>query len=75
MDDEFDIGTNKMHIIFCRNVIIYFDRKTQELVLNRLCRRLIEDGYIFMGHSETLNALRVPLKPVSANVYRKIGEL
>lgn len=74
MDDEFDIGMDKMHIIFCRNVIIYFDRNTQERVLNRLCRHLIRGGYIFMGHSETLNGLRVPLAPVSTTVYRKISE-
>ena len=71
MDDEFDMGRYKMHVIFCRNVIIYFDRETQEVVLNRLCRYLIRGGYLFMGHSETLNGLRVPLAPVFTTVYKK----
>ncbi|BBO68970.1 chemotaxis protein methyltransferase [Desulfosarcina alkanivorans] len=61
-----------MDIIFCRNVIIYFDRPTQEKVLNHLCRCLTRGGYIFMGHSETLNGLKVPLSPVAPTVYRKI---
>jgi chemotaxis protein methyltransferase CheR len=74
MDDEFDIGMDRMHIIFCRNVIIYFDHNTQEKVLNRLCRHLIKGGYIFMGHSETLNGLRVPLSPVFTTVYKKTME-
>jgi len=72
MDDDFGMEKEKMHIIFCRNVIIYFERRTQEIVLNRLCRHLIKGGYIFMGHSETLNGLNLPLTQVSTTVYRKI---
>jgi len=60
-----------MDVIFCRNVIIYFDRPTQEIVLNRLCRHLIPGGYMFIGHSETLNGLNVPLVQASPTVYRK----
>ena len=71
MDDDFEIR-DPMEVIFCRNVIIYFDRSTQEKVLNRLCRHLIPGGYLFMGHSETLNGLKVPLVPVAPTVYRKV---
>ena len=60
-----------MDVIFCRNVIIYFDRPTQELVLNRLCKHLMPGGYIFMGHSETLNGLQVPLVQAAPTIYRK----
>lgn len=60
MDEDFGIRT-PMAIIFCRNVIIYFDKMTQEILLNRLCRHLIPGGYLFMGHSETLHGLNVPL--------------
>jgi len=60
-----------MDIIFCRNVIIYFDRPTQEKLLNRLCDHLVPGGYIFMGHSETLSGLRVPLVSAGPTVYRK----
>lgn len=71
MDREFKIG-QAMDIIFCRNVIIYFDMPTQERLLNNFCRCLSPDGYIFMGHSETLHGLKVPLAPVAPTVYRKI---
>lgn len=71
MDDSYDIH-ERMDIIFCRNVIIYFDRPTQEQVLNRLCRHLIPGGFMFMGHSETLGGLRVPLTPVAPTIYQKV---
>lgn len=68
-----DFGMREpLDIIFCRNVIIYFDRPTQERLLNRFCRHLNDGGYVFMGHSETLHGLDVPLVQVSPTVYRKI---
>ena len=60
-----------VHVIFCRNVLIYFDRTTQTAVLNMLCDYLLEGGYLFVGHSETLNGLNVPLEAVATTVYRK----
>jgi len=60
-----------MDIIFCRNVIIYFDRPTQEVVLDRICSYLNPGGYLFTGHSETLNGMNLPLVPVSHTVYRQ----
>ena len=59
-------------VIFFRNVIIYFDRPTQERALNSICRHLKPEGALFLGHSETLNGLSVPLKPVVSTIYRKI---
>lgn len=70
MDPDYKM-TNKMDIIFCRNVIIYFDRPTQQSVLTRLCRCLRSHGYLFMGHSETLNGFDLPLKQIASTVYRK----
>ena len=72
MDEEY--GMPEMHVIFCRNVIIYFNRHTQILLLQRLCRRLAPGGYIFMGHSETLHGMPLPLIPVAAAIYRKTDE-
>ena len=63
--------SEKMDVIFCRNVIIYFDQPTQELVLNNLCNHLLPGGFIFMGHSENLNGLRAPLTQVAPTIYRK----
>ncbi len=60
-----------MDVIFCRNVIIYFDRPTQERLLNRFCRHLSPGGYVFLGHSETLHGLDVPLIQVAPTIYRK----
>jgi chemotaxis protein methyltransferase CheR len=58
-------------VIFCRNVMIYFDRPTQEKVLNRLARCLLPDGFLFVGHSESLHDLKVPLQPVAPAVYQR----
>jgi chemotaxis protein methyltransferase CheR len=69
---DHDFGMRELQdIIFCRNVIIYFDRLTQEKVLERLCQHLIPGGYLFMGHSETLSSLDLPLESVGPMVYRK----
>jgi chemotaxis protein methyltransferase CheR len=61
-----------MDVIFCRNVIIYFDKPTQERLLNRFYRQLVTGGYLFLGHSETISGLNVPLRPVASTVYRKL---
>lgn len=71
MDSSFCIH-EKLDIVFFRNVLIYFDRPTQEAVLKRICHHLNTESYMFLGHSETLNGLEVPLTPVTTAVYRKI---
>lgn len=71
MDSDFKMS-NAMDIIFCRNVIIYFDRPTQCGVLSRLCRCLKPNGFLFMGHSETLNGFDLPLKQMASTVYRRL---
>ena len=71
MDDDFGIY-EPFDVIFCRNVVIYFDRPTQEQLLNKFYKHLTNDGFIFMGHSETLNGLDVPLVMVHPTVYRKM---
>lgn len=70
MDDDFGMR-EPMDIIFCRNVVIYFDKRTQERLLNKFARHLIPGGYLFMGHSETLSGLDVPFVQVASTVYRK----
>jgi chemotaxis protein methyltransferase CheR len=69
MDDDFAIR-EKMDVIFCRNVIIYFDRPTQAKLLNKFCRQMVPGGYLFMGHSETLHGLNVPLVQAAPTIYR-----
>jgi chemotaxis protein methyltransferase CheR len=70
MDDYYDINNN-FDIIFCRNVIIYFDRITQEKVLNKLCTKLKPEGYFFLGHSESITNMKIDLETIKPTIYRK----
>ncbi len=70
MDADFGLS-EPLDIIFCRNVIIYFDRATQVKFLSRLAGRLAAGGYFFAGHSESLQGMDLPLTPVAPSVYRK----
>lgn len=63
---------NPMDVIFCRNVIIYFDKPTQEGLFARLCDCLRPGGYLFIGHSESLTGMSLPLEPQAPTVYRKV---
>lgn len=62
---------NFYHVIFCRNVIIYFERKDQINLVRQFHDALVPGGYLFMGHSESLNGFGVPLQQESATIYRK----
>jgi len=65
----------KFDFIFCRNVMIYFDKKTQEGIVNRFYNHLDDGGYLFIGHSESLNGVKSPFKYELPAVYRKGGVL
>ncbi|MBF0629757.1 MAG: chemotaxis protein CheR [Magnetococcales bacterium] len=69
MDSSYNIS-QAMDIIFCRNCLIYFDRPTTEAIVNKLCRHLAPGGYFFVGHSETLNNLKVPVTQVAPTIYQ-----
>ena len=58
------------HAIFCRNVMIYFDKDTQEQLVNRFACCMQPGGYLLTGHSESLTGLKHPLQYVSPSVYR-----
>ncbi len=62
---------NPLHAIFCRNVMIYFDRPTREQLVNRFIEKLAPGGYLFTGHSESLTGFRTALKSVANAVYQK----
>jgi chemotaxis protein methyltransferase CheR len=70
MDADFGL-TQKADVIFCRNVIIYFDRPTQERILRNLASQLVTGGYAFVGHSESLHDMNLPLVPIAPALYRK----
>jgi chemotaxis protein methyltransferase CheR len=71
MDNVYQVS-NHFDVIFCRNLLIYFDRKTQENVLRKLLVKLPTDGYLFIGHSESLHGLDLPLKSVQPTIYVKV---
>lgn len=58
-------------VIFCRNVMIYFDRPTQEELVNKLTRRLVPGGYLMVGHSESLTGIKHSLQLVKPAIYRR----
>ncbi len=70
MDDSWDVPA-RFEIIFCRNVLIYFDKPTQERIIRHLLHHLIPGGYLFLGHSETVFSMNLPLKTVGPTAYRK----
>jgi chemotaxis protein methyltransferase CheR len=71
MDGTYGIN-EKFDIIFCRNVLIYFDRETQEDVINKLCTALKPGGYFFLGHSESITNFNVPLKQIKPTFFQRI---
>ena len=70
LDDDYRLG-GPQHVIFCRNVMIYFDDATRAGVLWRLREQLHPGGYLFVGVSESLGNLCGGLEPVSHGVYRR----
>jgi chemotaxis protein methyltransferase CheR len=71
MDSEYSIA-ERADAIFCRNVMIYFDRTNQENILRKLSGRLVSGGYLYVGHSESLHDMDLPLLPVAPAIYRKV---
>ncbi len=72
MDHYYNVP-DSFDIIFCRNVLIYFDRETQEKVINKLCSKLKTNGFFFLGHSESITNFEVPLNQLRPTIFRKKG--
>lgn len=70
MSDRFNIS-DLFQVIFCRNVIIYFDRERQQRLLRKLYSYLVPGGFLFLGHSETLAGMELGLESYAPTVYRK----
>lgn len=71
MDENYYIR-EKFHAIFCRNVLIYFDKKNQYDIISKQIAHLVPGGYYFMGHSESLHDLDLPLERVAPSTYKKV---
>jgi len=63
----------KFHVIFLRNVMIYFDNDTKRKVVARLVDKLRPGGYLIVGHSESLNGINETVKMVKPTIYRLPG--
>ena len=68
--DKFPFNTI-FQFIFCRNVMIYFDKKTQERLVNKFYHCIIPGGYLMIGHSESLTGVNHPFKYIQPSVYQK----
>lgn len=63
----------KFDFIFCRNVMIYFEREVQYRLLKQFCKSLNPGGLLFIGHSESITGFSLPLKHVRPTIFTKIG--
>jgi len=64
--------TGEMDVIFCRNVMIYFDKVTQEKLIRKFYGCLRQGGYLFIGHSESIASINHDFHQVEATTYRKL---
>lgn len=72
MDEYYAIPESSIDALFCRNVMIYFDRGTQNKLLERFCRYLKTGEHLFLGHSETVQGFNLPLVRIASTIYRKV---
>jgi chemotaxis protein methyltransferase CheR len=73
MDEHYAVDAG-FHIIFCRNVLIYFDKPTQETIIRKLVNVLCPGGFLIIGHAESLSGMTLPLAVVQPTVYTKIEQ-
>lgn len=64
-------GLGNFDLILLRNVMIYFQQETRRQVVQRIVQQLRPGGYLFVGHSESLNGIAAGLQPVRPSVYRR----
>ena len=70
MDKDYGMIRAPLDVIFCRNVLIYFDKIIQEQIIRKFCTILKPGGLLFLGHSESIMGMTIPLKQVQPTVYR-----
>ncbi len=70
MDERYPMP-GQLPFIFCRNTLIYFEKPVQEAIINKLCKHLRPGGYLFLGHSESIVNLNVPLVQRHPSVYQR----
>jgi len=70
MEEHFPFK-RKFQVIFCRNVMIYFEKETKQALINKFYDALDNGGYLFIGHSETIDRDSTDFKYIIPAVYRK----
>ncbi len=70
MDHNYALDRD-MDVVFCRNILIYFEKATQSDVLRRLCDHLRPGGYLILGHSETLSGFDLPVSSIGTTIFRR----
>jgi chemotaxis protein methyltransferase CheR len=71
LDQESNLAESPFDIIFCRNVLIYFDAASKSRVVTSLSRHLIANGFLFVGHAENLTSISTNLRSLEPTIYRK----
>jgi chemotaxis protein methyltransferase CheR len=71
MDEHYPVNES-FDVIFCRNVLIYFNREKQEQVIRKLIERLRMGGYFFIGHSESIMGMDLPLTQIRPTIFKRI---
>jgi chemotaxis protein methyltransferase CheR len=61
----------KFDVIFCRNVLIYFDKPTQHKLFQRMAGALKQGAYLMLGHSEAMHGLNELFRAVGHSIYQK----
>jgi chemotaxis protein methyltransferase CheR len=65
--------SGQFDVVFCRNVMIYFDQPTRERLVQRFSEIVVPDGYLCLGHSESIHGAVGPFKLVGKTIYRRTG--
>ncbi|HEY1942017.1 MAG TPA: CheR family methyltransferase [Roseiarcus sp.] len=72
MDESYPADRD-FDVIFCRNILIYFSKPTQDRVLRRLCSHLRKGGFLILGHSESLAGSDQPsMRPIAPTIFRRV---
>ncbi len=71
MEADYTPVSGMFDLIVCRNVLMYFPFEKQEAVIRKLCGKLKQGGYFFLGHAESIMGMDVPLKQLKPSIFIK----
>lgn len=67
------LQVERQDMIFCRNVVIYFDKETKQRLVDRFADLLVDGGYLFIGHSESLFKVTDRFRLIGHTIYQKVS--